>query len=291
MNKNKIRIFMPARNEAKYINETITSLRNQTFTNFDLVISNNYSTDNTQHIIDNHAKQDSRIISIMPSREMGAKDHFDFGKEWFDTNYHMYAGAHDLYNKDYLKKSIDSIEKNPAVVVSGTKCLHFTDDGKIFPIPSIDFNSNGLLPLEKICIYLQGTYYNNLAYGLFRTKLTSKASIPPVLGYDHLELCYHLLKGDVITCDEQLIYFRYPNTASDHKRQINSIGAKDGAEGWTDLMQAFHELLKNNFKDTNFHHGKKIIKSILLTHYSYMLDQFDITYQDGENIANQIFSN
>jgi glycosyltransferase involved in cell wall biosynthesis len=289
MQEKTISIFMPARNEAKYINETIESLRMQTHINFKLIISNNYSTDNTEEIVIDHVKSDSRISLIIPPHEMTAKQHFEYAKNFFDTEFHMYAGAHDLYNKDYIKKTVEVIEANPTAVVVGAKCLHFTDDGKIFHIPSLDLNTNGILPLERICIFLQGTYYNSLAYGLFRTRLTTTKQIPTILGFDHLEMACNLINGDAITCNEQLIYFRYPLTAADPKRQIQSIGANDGKEGWINVINAFNDLLNSNFSGEQRLHGKQIIKSIFLTRYAYMLEQFQVSYENGKQIADEIF--
>ncbi|HXL56803.1 MAG TPA: glycosyltransferase family 2 protein, partial [Chitinophagaceae bacterium] len=59
-----ISIVLPTYNGSKYIRTSIESCLNQTFTDFELIIVNDCSTDNTASIIEEYAAKDSRIIII-----------------------------------------------------------------------------------------------------------------------------------------------------------------------------------------------------------------------------------
>ena len=59
-----ISVIMPAYNAEKYIEESIKSVINQTYTNIELIIVNDCSKDKTQEIIDKWSKEDSRIKNI-----------------------------------------------------------------------------------------------------------------------------------------------------------------------------------------------------------------------------------
>src|ERR1043166_9107955 len=71
MTEPQISVTMPARNAAGFINESIASIINQTFTNFELVILNDASTDNTEEIIREWQKRDSRIRLLRSERQLG----------------------------------------------------------------------------------------------------------------------------------------------------------------------------------------------------------------------------
>ena len=55
---------MPAYNAEKYIQESIESILNQTYTDFEFIIINDCSTDNTWNIIKDYSKKDDRITAI-----------------------------------------------------------------------------------------------------------------------------------------------------------------------------------------------------------------------------------
>ena len=60
----KVSVLMPVYNEEKYISEAIESVLNQTFNDWELIIVNDGSTDNTQKIAEKYTKEDKRITLI-----------------------------------------------------------------------------------------------------------------------------------------------------------------------------------------------------------------------------------
>ena len=61
---NKISVILPVYNSEEYIRESITSILNQTYKNFELIIIDDGSTDNSKEICKNFSKKDNRIIFI-----------------------------------------------------------------------------------------------------------------------------------------------------------------------------------------------------------------------------------
>lgn len=285
-----ITIFMPARNESNYIHETIKSLLSQSFGDFNLIVSDNHSTDLTREVARSFELVDPRVTVIAPPAAMSALEHFNFGRTFFKSDFCAYAGSHDIYHPDYLAECYSALCANKKAVIAHSKCLHFDSHGNFFKIPSLNFNSDGLSSFEKVFIYLMGVRYNNLAYGLYRRDMMSNVVIPAVLGCDHLETVYHLLNGDVVTVDKELIYFRYPENSADCKRQINSIGSMDGEAGWRSLMIELNRMMVNNFSGLQLIHGLELIKNIYLSKYSYMFEQLGLDYASAKFIADEVLS-
>ena len=59
--KELVSIITPTYNSEKFISETINSIINQTYTNWELLITDDFSSDNTVEIIESYAKNDTRI--------------------------------------------------------------------------------------------------------------------------------------------------------------------------------------------------------------------------------------
>ena len=81
-NKNKINplvsIGMPTYNGSKYIRQALVSLINQSYRNFELIISDNASTDNTEAICKEYRRRDKRIKYIRQKKNIGPINNFNF---------------------------------------------------------------------------------------------------------------------------------------------------------------------------------------------------------------------
>ena len=73
-----VSIGMSVYNGEKYIRQTLNSLLNQTYKNFELIISDNASTDETKKICEEYAKREKKIKYIRQKENMGATYNFKF---------------------------------------------------------------------------------------------------------------------------------------------------------------------------------------------------------------------
>lgn len=101
-----VSIGMPVYNGAKYIREALDSLLAQTFTDFDLVISDNASTDATQAICEEYARRDSRVRYVRQRENKGAIANFKFVLDYAQADLFMWAAYDDLWATDYLMDAI-----------------------------------------------------------------------------------------------------------------------------------------------------------------------------------------
>ena len=74
----KLSIGMPIFNGELFIHQAIKSILAQTFTNFELIISDNASTDSTREICEKFAKQDNRIRYFRQESNIGIHKNFNF---------------------------------------------------------------------------------------------------------------------------------------------------------------------------------------------------------------------
>jgi len=119
----QVSIGMPVYNGAKFIHEALDSLLAQTFTDFELIISDNASTDETEAICREYAAKDSRIRYVRQSTNLGAVANFQFVLDEAVGEYFMWAAADDVWSIIFIEKALIGFSHNHDVIASITKCI------------------------------------------------------------------------------------------------------------------------------------------------------------------------
>ena len=109
-----VSIIIPAYNAELFINDTISSVVNQTYANWELIIVNDGSTDTTLRVIENHSKTDKRI-SVITKENTGVSDTRNKGIEKATGEFVAFLDADDVWMKDNLQKKMNWLINNPAI--------------------------------------------------------------------------------------------------------------------------------------------------------------------------------
>lgn len=119
MNNPKISVLMPNYNCEKYIWEAIESILKQTFTDFEFIIIDDYSTDNSWEIIQNFAKKDERIIAIKNNKNLKICKTLNKWLKIAKWEYIARMDSDDISFIDRFQKQIKFLEKNLKVGIIG----------------------------------------------------------------------------------------------------------------------------------------------------------------------------
>jgi len=136
-----ISVVLPAYNAELYIKEAIDSVLAQTFTNFELIILNDGSTDKTEEIILSY--QDSRIVYVKNEHNLGLIGTLNKGMALAKGKYIARMDADDICFPKRFEKQVDFLEKNEEYVICGTSAYRFHNDisgKKAFNPPITDEN-------------------------------------------------------------------------------------------------------------------------------------------------------
>ena len=109
---NLVSIITPAYNSAAYIAETIESVLAQTYTNWEMLIVNDYSKDNTAEIVQSYAKKDKRIKLINLQQNSGAAAARNTAIQNAKGRYIAFLDSDDLWKKEKLQKQIEITQQN-----------------------------------------------------------------------------------------------------------------------------------------------------------------------------------
>jgi len=110
-----VSIGMPVYNGSASISSAIASLLAQSFTFFELIISDNASTDNTREICENFAIKDSRIKYHRQLINQGQAPNFEFVLEQASGKFFMWAAHDDLWSVNYLFECVSYLSENISI--------------------------------------------------------------------------------------------------------------------------------------------------------------------------------
>lgn len=114
-----VAVGLPVYNGQQYVGEAIESILDQSYTDFELVISDNASEDETAEICRAYAERDPRIRYSRNPHNLGAAPNFNRCLELASpTKYFKWAAHDDLLTPDFLERCIEALENDPTVSVA-----------------------------------------------------------------------------------------------------------------------------------------------------------------------------
>ena len=183
MGKNQpiISIGLAVYNGENYLDRALKSLLNQTFTDFELIISDNASTDRTAEICLEYAAQDARIRYERSPINRGAawnQNHVAFLAK---GKYFKLASHDDICAPEFLEKCVQILENDPSVVLSYPKTHLIDETGEI-----IDPDGDG-----------------NLKYRNSKFSQAARQLLKPILGDSgiHLDSAKPRVRFRTIVCN------------------------------------------------------------------------------------------
>jgi glycosyltransferase involved in cell wall biosynthesis len=127
----RLTIGLPVYNGERYLAESLDALLGQTYEDFELVVSDNASTDSTADICRRYQEQDSRIRYFRQPRNIGLAPNHNFVIDQGRGELFKWAASDDLYARDLIKRCIDALDAFPEVVVAHSYTAMIDKTGKL----------------------------------------------------------------------------------------------------------------------------------------------------------------
>lgn len=129
MKEELVSIVTPLYNAEKYIEETILSVLNQTYINWEMLIIDDCSSDKGPNIVKKYIKQDKRIKYIKLEENSGAAISRNKAIELAEGEYIAFLDSDDLWKKEKLEKQINFMKENN-YAISFTEYEEINENGK-----------------------------------------------------------------------------------------------------------------------------------------------------------------
>jgi glycosyltransferase involved in cell wall biosynthesis len=127
----RLSIGLPVYNGENYLAESLDALLGQSYEDFELIISDNASTDGTADICRRYGKQDSRIRYIRQPRNIGLVPNHNVVLEQARGELFKGASNDDLYARDLLKCCVEALDEYPQVVLAHSWTAMIDDSGAV----------------------------------------------------------------------------------------------------------------------------------------------------------------
>ncbi len=264
-----ITLVMPAFNEEKNIKKSIESIKKQTFENFELIIVNDGSTDNTVTVIEREIENDPRIKFINPKKKLGKNGAINVAFEYIRGDWLYFMGADDILpsNALYLwDKATSNLNPSEPLALRGR--MKITSDmkkydGLILPKNRKKVNLSGPLLLQsrgmfKFTFPLPEEFPNEDTWW----SLCINAFAHQIICIDDIIVYYNIHDGNSISRNDSYAIF----TEKYHRRYI---ARKKFLESFENIISKKYKMrLENELYMEELRWNKKTLKIIFLRNVS-----------------------
>jgi glycosyltransferase involved in cell wall biosynthesis len=185
-------------NGENYLEKAIMSILAQSYTNFQLFIGDNASTDATESICRQYAQQDSRIRYHRHEQNIGAAPNFNFLFKFADAPYFKWAAHDDTLEPNYLSQCIEILDHNPDVVIAHCPAYEIDQNNrKIKTYDEINLTLNAERPRERFWRLLWTEHFTEI-FGVMRSQTIASTKLHgSYVGSDRNLLAEILLRGNI----------------------------------------------------------------------------------------------
>jgi glycosyltransferase involved in cell wall biosynthesis len=169
-------------NAEEKLSETLEALLGQSYGDFELIISDNASTDSTADICQRYGKQDSRIRYIRQPRNIGRVPNHNFLVGQARGELFKWVAGDDLYARDLLKRCVAVLDENPQVVLAHAWEGVIDESGAVISLVEYPVRSDAPRAPDRFrSMLLDG--WGDDSYGIVRTEVLRRT---PLHGSYHL---------------------------------------------------------------------------------------------------------
>lgn len=230
----RVSVGLPVFNGDRYLEEAIDSILAQDYTDFELVISDNASTDRTQEICDYVQRADPRVRYERQPDNRGAAWNHNRVFELSRGEYFKWAAADDLLAPGFLRSCVAALDAEPAVVAAHPRTIQIGPHGEELGRRSLDGRTEDPRPHRR---FVEMTVYHlecHPVFGLIRADVLRRTDL--MGGYtssDRVLLADLALQGPFREVEEDLFLNR------DHPaRSVAAYPERRGRAVWFDPSNA-----------------------------------------------------
>lgn len=230
-NRTLVSIGMPVHNGMPYLQDALASLLAQQYTEFELIISDNASTDGTSARCLDFARRDRRIRYYRQPANIGPVANFNAVFALARGRYFMWACHDDWWAPGYLRACVSAFGLSEQLVLAGTRGELVDGETGRHILVDRGFSTIGLSSLARYILYKRtihdGNHVGVIFYGLYKREALARAvPMRNVIATDHLLLAKLCFLGEFVTVPETLMVKRWGGTSTSYENQARVMGIR-----------------------------------------------------------------
>ena len=193
----KVTVGMPVYNEGQYIRSALNSLLCQSYSNFEIVVADNASTDDTALIVAEIADRDSRVTLIRSNENLGVAKNFQRCLDAASSDYFMFASGHDLWSQHVLRDAVQVLDQDESVSVAAPIAHYIDHSGQpVLNHGAAIVDTRHMHHVARFMCVCWGSM--NPIYGLIRAQVLRKfGPVPAHVGSDLVMLMWLSAYGSI----------------------------------------------------------------------------------------------
>ena len=248
----RLSIGVPVYNGEAFLRQTLESILAQSFTAFELIISDNASTDATQSIGREYASRDPRVQYHRNSENVGLARNYTRHFSRARGVYFKWASADDLLLPGYLERCVAILDRDPDIVLVYPQTRFVDAKGSVLDILDPGWNLMSDLAHERLRYVVTSAHWVNSILGVIRSSALAKTRLlPGYPGGDYCVLGELSLMGKFYEIAEPLYQRRiHPGSSSQHQNEARVIaeywqgkGASVPMAQWSRSFDHFRTLM------------------------------------------------
>lgn len=249
----RVTVGLPVYNGEKYLEQALRSLVAQTYSDFEIVVSDNASTDRTWEICRDFATKDQRIQLFRNTKNVGATSNYNSLVTEARGAYFKWAAHDDNCSPTFLNACVDTLDRTPDAVL----CYPSTSviDGKGNTLTRYRDNLHILndAPENRLQVYLRENFLEkqgmcNPIFGLIRIECLRRTRlIQSFVGSDRILLAHLVLLGKIAELPQYLFERRvHGHTSTMANRRLSDLKSWFSGDGMTArrMLPAFDNYLQ-----------------------------------------------
>jgi glycosyltransferase involved in cell wall biosynthesis len=218
---------MPVFNGAVYLSSALDSLLSQTFDAFEIVISDNGSTDATEEICRRYASQDRRIRYFRHEVNRGATWNHNFLIREARARYFRWHHYDDLCDPRHLERCVAALESNPSAVLAYPRTILIDAAGGVTSHYEDRLALSEEAAHARLQHFLRNVYLCNSVLGLMRTDALRRTGLHGAyVAADHVLLAELAMQGPWVEIPEALFFRRFhPAKSTEANRTLRDRAA------------------------------------------------------------------
>ncbi len=236
----KVSVCIPAYNYARFLPEAIESILGQSFTDFELLIIDNNSTDDTMEVVSRYAARDKRIRFSTNSENIGMIPNFNLLLKQARGEYVKFVCGDDfLPSSESLRKMVKVIESDDSIVLVSSAYFLVDADSTVIKTMSLDRESKFIRGTEMInlCFIHQKNLVGSPSNVMFRKKSAVRGFNPSYRQLLDLEMWFYLLEqGEFAYINEPLASFRCHPSQQTEKNSVSLDALSDNFYLYNEYM-------------------------------------------------------
>lgn len=258
-----VSIGIPTYNRNVGIRETLESIWNQQYSNLEIIISDNHSTDSTPEIIAGITKDHPDIKYWRQEINIGMIPNFEFVLRKATGKYFMWVADDDKLEPGIIQKYVTFLENNPGYSLVSGEIKYWLNN-------SADFNERGFTfeqntPGLRVVNYYFKVIYGGMIHGMMRRELAGQIKLRKVIGNDYHFIANLAFLGKVKNFEFVGYNKTFGGTSKTFKQYAEAMGESDFAGNFPHVKiacDAFAEVWKRSPVYSSMHSLPKLVLAV-----------------------------